>query len=137
MKMPKVISQKLSYVYLEKENSIYLKSVIDKTVGGQVTYDRIGINGAGINFEVIYKKKPLTGTAEPFNDAVEIKLDIKVQVAGDVTKKKLKAIIKDYLKKFGPNAKISLNVVFKEPDGSTEDSKVTGISEDADIDLID
>ena len=136
MKKTNEITQKLSFVYYKKQNAIYLKSVINKKVNGHITYDQVEINGSGVNYEIIYKKKPQTGIAGNFTDSLEIKLSILVKSANEVTDEKLRTIIRDYLSQYGYNARFKLNAIFNEADGSIEGSNITGISEDADIDLI-
>lgn len=135
MKKMNEITQKQSYEYRKKENAIYLISNIDKSVSGQYSYERIKKSGSGLNFEVIYKKKNATGTAEKFSETVDFKLDIIVKFDGEVTKEKIKELINEYLIKHGPKAKINLKVIFQEPDGTVEDSTVTGISQNAELDL--
>lgn len=135
MKETNKITQKLSYVYSKKDNKLFLKATINKDILGQVTYDKINVSSSDINSEVIYRKRPLTGITGTFSDTLKIKLSMEVPISGEVTVEKLKAIVRNYLHQHGYNAKFKLNTIFQESDGTVEESKITGISEDAEIDL--
>lgn len=135
MKTKNDLQHQLSFVFRKSEKTVYLKSSITKMVSSQITYDRLPVDGSNLSFSVTYKKKNSTNTADSYVDTVMIKLNIKVPDMDEYTIEKIRSVIGNYLKNFGPDAQFQVKAAFKESDGTVEDQVITGISEDADIDL--
>lgn len=135
MKKTNEIEQSYSFVFNQKEKSIYLKTFVKKSVPAQNTYSRTQVVGSQIDFEIVYKKQNSIGTAKDYTDIAMIKLGIPVPKKVKYTKEIIRSIIKEYLKNQSKDAKFHLKIVFLDPDGSAETVTIKGISEDADIDL--
>jgi len=131
------LSLRLSYVFRKEQKLLYLKTDVSITTTPQIAYNRTQLSSAGLNSKITYRQiASENSTSKYFFDSALIRLPVRVPAPDVYTKEKLREIIAKYLNNHEVNSQFTVEAEFQELNGSPIVRRVTGISDDADIDIL-
>lgn len=130
------ITQQPFYVFNRSDQSICIKIQIEKSVSPGFTYEKQQTKTSD-TIKLIYRKIKSKDNLDKFRDSPEINLDIKVPLMTEPSKNDIKNIIDSHRNEQKSKPPVKIEIMFTDHDGSTEGKVITGISEDAEIDLTD